>query len=66
MTGVNGRSVGVVIIFILPSKSFSLMMLEQDTEEAVQISGKAGSQNAIQISFLVGGKCQLQWKILSV
>lgn len=41
MTGVTGRSVGVVIIFILPSKSFSLVMLEQDTEEAVQISGKS-------------------------
>ena len=38
MTGVNGCSEGVVIIFILPSKSFSLMMLEQDTEETVQVS----------------------------
>lgn len=41
MTDVNGRSVGVVIIFIIPSKSFSLMMLEQDTEETVQVSGKS-------------------------
>lgn len=53
MSGVNGLSVGVVIIFILPSKSFSLMMSNKilRKQPRPQYSVKEVTQNVAQVNF---------------